>query len=57
MPDAVRERVYRRLYDVLTSNDTGKTFARLSESDRRSILEILLDTKPGLPSYWKAENL
>ena len=50
-----RDRVYRRLYDVLTGKDTSKTFARLSESDRRSILEILLDTKPNLPGYW-ADN-
>jgi hypothetical protein len=54
MPDAVRERVYRRLYDVLSGKDASKTFARLSDSDRRAILEILLDTKPGLPAYWKA---
>jgi hypothetical protein len=53
MPAMVRERVYRRLYDVLSGKDTSKTFARLSETDRRNILEILLDTKPGLPSYWK----
>jgi hypothetical protein len=54
MPDVVRERVYRRLYDVLTDKDQSKTFARLSEGDRRAILDILLDTKPGLPAYWKA---
>src|ERR1035438_6377034 len=54
MPDVVRERVYRRLYDVLTGKDTSKTFARLSEDDRLAIFEILLVTKAGLPAYWKA---
>jgi len=54
MPDVVRERVYRRLYDVLTNKDQSKTVARLSEGDRRAILEIVLETKPGLPAYWKA---
>jgi hypothetical protein len=54
MPDVVRERVYRRLYDVLTGKDTSKTFARLSEGDRLAIFEILVDTKAGLPAYWKA---
>jgi len=54
MPDVVRERVYRRLYDVLTNKDQSKTVARLSEADRRAILEIVLETKPGLPAYWKA---
>jgi len=49
MPDVVRERVYRRLYDVLTNKDQSKTVARLSEGDRRAILEIVLETKPGSP--------
>jgi len=53
MPSVVRERVYRRLYDVLTGKDESKTFARLSDGDRRAILEILLDTKPNLPEYWR----
>jgi hypothetical protein len=53
MPDIVREKVYRRLYDVLSGKDRSKIFTRLSDDDRRAILEILVDTKPGLPSYWK----
>ena len=54
MPDVVRERVYRRLYEVLTGKDQSKTFSRLSADDRRAILEIVLDTKKGLPQYWKS---
>ena len=53
MPEVVRERVCRRLFDVLTNKDQSKAFARLSEGDRRAILEILRDTKPGLPAYDK----
>ena len=53
MPDLVRERVYQKLYDVLTGKDTGAKFARLSPEDRRNVREILLDTKPGLPGYWR----
>jgi len=53
MPDAVREKVYRRLYDVLTGHDTGKKFARLSADDRQAIVEIVRDTKTGLPAYWR----
>jgi len=49
----VREQVYRRLYDLLTGKDQSKTFARLSEGDRKAIIEILLDTKPNLPEYWR----
>jgi hypothetical protein len=53
MPDWARTRVYQRLYDVLTGKDTSERFARLSAEDRRNVLEILRDTKPNLPAYWK----
>jgi hypothetical protein len=53
MPETVRSRVYQRLYDVLSGKDQGKAFERLSASDRRAMLEILIDTKPGLPLYFK----
>ncbi len=53
MPEAVRERVYRRLYDVLSGKDQSKTYARLSADDRHAILDIVLQTKPNLPAYWK----
>jgi hypothetical protein len=56
MPDLVRERVYQRLYDILTGKDHSETFARLSAQDRSAILEILRDTKPGLPAYWTASS-
>jgi hypothetical protein len=52
LPEAVRNGVYRRLYEVLERKDTSAKFASLSDDDRRSILEILRDTKPGLPSYF-----
>ena len=51
MPDTARERIYRRLYDVLTGQDQSKTYSRLSAEDRRAILEILRQTKVTLPAY------
>ncbi len=53
LPDIIRERVCRRLFEVLSSKDHGPRFAHLSGPDRRAILEILRETKPGLPAYWK----
>jgi hypothetical protein len=53
LPETVKERVYRRLWDVLTVKETGKEHAHLSVSDRQAIKEILIDTKPGLPEYWR----
>jgi hypothetical protein len=45
LPGNVRERIYRRLFEVLSGKDQSP--------DRRAILEILRETKPGLPAYWK----
>jgi hypothetical protein len=56
MPDVIRERVYRRLYDILTDKDQSEKFARLSPEDRRAVLEILRETKTNLPAYWTAES-
>lgn len=53
LPEVVRDYVYRRLHDVLTGKDQTSDFSRLSAADRRAIYEILIDTKPALPDYWK----
>jgi hypothetical protein len=52
MPTAIRERVYRRLYDVLTGRDISRKYELFSDADRKAVLEILLDTKTNLPTYW-----
>ncbi len=52
LPAAARDRVYRRLWEVLTGKDTSPQFAHLSPADRHAISELLRATKPGLPSYW-----
>ncbi len=41
LPDMARERVYRRLFDVLT------------KKDQLAALEIVRETKPNLPAYWR----
>ncbi len=53
MPNTPRENVYRKLYDVLTGKDSRSKFARLGAEDRRAILEIVRETKPNLPEYWR----
>jgi hypothetical protein len=52
MPQATKDRLYRRLWEVLTGKDTSAPFAHLTAVDRKAILEILLDTKKGLPGYF-----
>jgi hypothetical protein len=53
LPNIAKERIYRRLYEVLAGNDQSKAFDFVTAEDRRAILEILRDTKPDLPAYWK----
>jgi hypothetical protein len=53
LPAEARDRVHLRLWEVLTGKDRSKPFAHLSAADRRAVLEILRDTKKGLPAYWK----
>ncbi len=53
LPTPIKDRTYRRLWEVLTGRDRSKAFARRTAEERRAILEILLATKPGLPDYWR----
>ena len=53
IPDWARDLIYRKLFDVLTGKNTRERFARISPADRTSVLEIVRDTKSGLPGYWK----
>lgn len=54
LPAAAREYIYQRLHDVLTGKDESPAFKHLMADDRRAILEILRETKKGLPESWKA---
>jgi hypothetical protein len=57
LPDAAKEYVLRRLWDILSGKDQSKEFAHLSAADRRAILEILRATKKDLPKYWQASGV
>jgi hypothetical protein len=53
LPTDVRDYVWRRVWEVLNSRDTSKDFSHLSKSDCQAIVEILRETHPELPDYWK----
>lgn len=55
MPEEVKSEVLRKLFDVLTGKEMGKAFSHLTASDRTAILEILRETKPNLPDYWRVK--
>ncbi len=54
LPEPVKSQVYQRLWDVLSGKETAPRFAHLTPEIRSAILEILRDTKPNLPDYWRA---
>jgi hypothetical protein len=53
LPGPAKDYVYHRLLEILSGRDQSADFARLSSADRRSVLEILLATKAGLPDEWR----
>jgi hypothetical protein len=55
LPEKMKAHLYGRLWDILNGKDTNHEFTKLTPKDRSAILEILRDTKPGLPDYWKVE--
>jgi hypothetical protein len=53
LPEPAKTYVLRRIWEVLTGQDRSKEYAGISNADRQAVLEILTDTKPNLPDYWK----
>jgi hypothetical protein len=53
LPPAAKDPIYRRMWLILSGNERLARYrSALSLADRRAIVEILRDTKPGLPSYF-----
>lgn len=57
LPDSVKGGVYARLWDVLSGKATGPRYAHLTAHNRAAIVEILRDTKSGLPDYFRTGSL
>jgi hypothetical protein len=51
LPPEVKAAAYERMLAILSGNDTHAAEARLKADDRRAIVEILRDTKPGFPAH------
>ena len=54
LPAPARERVYRRLWEVLTGADTTGVGKRIGAQERKAIYAVLLAKKRNLPEYWRA---
>jgi hypothetical protein len=53
LPARARDAVYARMWEVLSGRDKGPRYRVLSLADRQAIVEILRDTKPGLPTFFQ----
>jgi hypothetical protein len=53
LPGKLKERIYARLWEILSGKDTSPAYEALSAENRQAILEILRDTKADLPPSWK----
>ena len=51
MPDLAREHAYSRLLEILSGRDNSPEFDHLSAGDRRTVLDILEDTKPDFRAW------
>ena len=52
LPDTVRARIYRRLFDLLTG-DGAAWQGRVSAADRRAAIDIVGAGKAAAPQYWR----
>jgi hypothetical protein len=50
LPVEVKRAVYRRMRDTLSRTDAPGALARVSDDDRRAVLEILTETKSDFPA-------
>jgi hypothetical protein len=53
LPQAAKNQLYRRFWEVLSGKDTSASFNHLSPADRKTILEILQETKPDFAAFVK----
>jgi len=56
LPAEARQAVYRRMWDILSGRDARAKYARLAESDRVAIAEILRDTLADLPDAFRTAH-
>jgi hypothetical protein len=53
LPAEAKDAIYRRMWQILSGQEKGTRYARLSRDDRQAIIAILRETKPGLASYFQ----
>ncbi|GAB4147811.1 MAG: hypothetical protein Tsb009_21200 [Planctomycetaceae bacterium] len=54
LPEDVKTRLYRQLWEILTGVNRSSDYRHLSNAERLAIRTILVETQPELPAYWYA---
>lgn len=52
LPAVVKGYIYQRLWNIFTGREPTPDLLHLTNSKCRAVVEILRETKPGLPAYW-----
>lgn len=52
LPAPVKDYVYQRLWDILTGAEPTPELLHLTKKKCRAVIEIVAETKAGLPAYW-----
>jgi hypothetical protein len=53
LPPEARGAVYQRMWQILSGTEKDRKYSRLSLADRQAVVEILRETKKGLPDYFQ----
>jgi hypothetical protein len=55
LPSDAKAAIYRRMWQILSGEEHSGKYASLSRADRQAVVEILRETKPGLPEYFHGD--
>jgi hypothetical protein len=53
LPASAKDVVYKRMWQILSGSENRAPYTRLSLADRQAIVEILRETRKGLPDYFQ----
>jgi hypothetical protein len=53
LPQIARDAIYQRMWQILSGAERGAKYSRIALKDRAAIVEILKETKKGLPNYFQ----
>jgi len=55
LPQAAKDAIYARTWEILSGQDKSARYSVLSRADRQAIVDILRETKADLPEYFRSQ--